>query len=295
MAPIKKICRGQSNNIWHTGFSLGAPKNHSLGLQQKLGSAIEVSRLPMLGPVLGAKGFGSIYLLAVLPVLMSLLIAMTLTLTTAQALLAPRQVCRKKMISFQTTSGLQLSQLEALNNRVKIFRAEEFKLKVELAAAAATENWVAVAGIKARLTVIQEEFQAIRFAQNTILEANSALAQSLTQQLNAEIKKPTSELAAKIKSFAVVKFQYKFSKIQPLAVKPDRLDSSAPIYELAERFSESQSSQAFWNTKIYIHSSSWASRWFRSQINWQDECGATLLKENTKWQSHLIEGSGVKF
>lgn len=241
------------------------------------------------------QGFGAIFLLALLPVILAMMIGILLLVTTQQALLGPRQICRREIIAFESQSGEQLQTLEALNLQVKALRMEELKLKAELAVALATENWPAAALIKSKLSIISESYRKIVIEQKLVLERNKVSTENLRANLQNQITVPFKALADQLKSFARLSVTQHFSEIKQLAVHPDNSGSIAPVYELDEPFIQRQSSQAFWRIEVRIQNSSWASKWFRAKYSWQDSCGGSLQKERSKWQATLIQTTTAKF
>ncbi len=293
MAQKKKINQNNHNDLGASKSTSWIAKNTQFKIRKEFGSATAITATRR--SLRKQQGFGAILLLALLPLILALLIGILLLLSTQQALLGAKQICRKELISMEKKSGEQLQALEALNLQIKALRIEELKLKAELAIAIATENWPAVAMVKASLTVVNEQFQNISFQQKILLQQNKGTTEYVRTRLPIQMSHTAKVLAEKIKGFVILNFELVSVTISPLAVRPDKPSSSAPVYELEEPFIQRQSSQVFWRIKIYIPPTSWAAKWFRSQVTWKESCGGSLQKEKIQWQSILIETKKDRF
>jgi hypothetical protein len=243
---------------------------------------------------LNQSGFGSILLLSLLPVFMASIVALLLGFATQQNLMAGRHICRSKNIEFQRQSAESLSSLLAFNPKIHILRLEETTLKIQLAAAVASQNFAAIVTAQQRLKVARQQLASIDLSQQTILKANRVLSEQFKYSLPAMILKQNRH-NARLAPYIRISFSTPKVDIKSIAVTPDRPGTLAPIYEPHEPFIQSQSSQAFWNVQISIDQTHKLYPWLSSQVKWREACGASLRKEGSQWIPILVNASRGRF
>jgi hypothetical protein len=245
-------------------------------------------------PTLKQQGFIAILLLSILPILMAAIVALLLSLSTQQALMAGRYACRKGLLRYQEQSAQQLTSLLAFNEKIRLLRIENGALKLQLAAAIASQNLPAVAMAQHRLKLVQQHMTVIDISQRSILNASRMLKLQTQSELAAQIIKGRPE-SSRISPFMRVSFTNPATELRTLAVVPDRPGSLAPIYEPQEPFIENQSSQASWSVRIGIEKIHKFYPWLSSRVQWKESCGASLKKEAHQWQPRLVTARAVRF
>jgi len=238
-------------------------------------------------------GFALILMLALMPLIMSAMIAYLLLNTSLQTWMNSLHLCRTQLLETQNQVGRDLDELLQTNNLVKTVRTQIVTTQLAIVAATAAYQLYAVPPLQKALLGFQQEERAIGALQKGLIV--SANAKMKLGSLNAQrkIQAQYRDLAPKMIEFVSLKLVSSRYATKRLAVKADRPSAPAAVYELENNFKQRQSLSVFWTTEIKIIDSQWSKNWFRFSSQKSESCSSTLEKKDEQWKSILNEDKSL--
>lgn len=238
---------------------------------------------------LNPKGFVMIYLLALMPLLMSALTAYLLMNTSLQTWMESSHICRTTLLETQKNVSADLEKLLALNPSVKTVRLQIATTRVAIAAAIAANQGYALPQLYRLLVQFENQEHALGVAQKALIASANLKMLSGPQKVETALRKQYLQLTPRLAEFVSFKLINTWSSPTLLAVKPDHPNRPAAIYELKNNFKRQQSLQVFWKTQLHIQPLQWTKNWFHFKGEKKDSCVASLEQKEQKWISILNE------
>ncbi len=225
---------------------------------------------PKKSPYHSDKGFAVVFLLSLLPLLLSVLFLVALGTQILQAQKSQRHFCRMGMLKYQETSRAAIEQLQSMNFEARFLRGQ-----IAVANAMMLVPATAVAGRTLKsVTRIQQRFLQIR--QKTLLFATRVQLSNILSHTKSQIKKVQV-------NGLFIETDVDWNMAKPLAIRPDRKSDIAPVYVLESQFSDKQTQQVSWKSQFSFSGGIAWKKWIGwTKITHQQSCAATLVESKTK-------------
>lgn len=230
------------------------------------------------------KGFATILMLSLLPVLLAGGLLVTTLFSFLKADLSVLNVCRALQLEVQSKAARNLEKLLKLNPRALKLRISQRKVEKALTLAMKSGNPAALAAAEAFLLKVQMQRQALDLRQRSLIEAaNRALSlggSELPRHMLQEWKDHMHPLHSWIHS----RLQLTDSQVPLLPVRPDFVEI-APLYELQSPFEDLQTWNQHW--VLEFNTDSWAKRFLKFHGRFQRSCSTSLYAEDALWVAKL--------
>jgi hypothetical protein len=243
-----------------------------------------------------SSGFSTLFLLAFLPLALTLLYAMMAALAATQLTLIPRQICRTENLKIQEYSAKTLRSLEQTSTPVRALRLQKVAAQTALAAALAVGQPVAVAKATQWLKTVHASQSSLHRYQKSLLFLQSTEILRMQNAMHSNINLEFQKLAEKLNFFLTIKLSSIQIPKHRLAIKPDIISDEPAVYEPVHDFSVQQSSQAFWRMTAQAQKHHWLAGEISALAQWSDSCEASLFKQDSDWKADLWrKGKGAKY
>lgn len=234
-------------------------------------------------------GFALVLMLALMPLIMSAMIAYLLLNTTLQTWMNSMHICRTELLETQSQVGLDLEKLMQTNDAVRTVRTQILTTQLAIVAATAAYQFYAVPPLQKTLLFFQQEERALGVLQKGLIASATAKMNIGSMNAQRKIQAQYRDLAPKLIEFVSIKLLSSRSVMKRLAVKADRPSAPAAVYELENNFKQRQTLSVFWTTEMKIIESQWSNNWFRFKTQKSESCASTLEQEDKQWKSILNE------
>ena len=221
------------------------------------------------------KGFLTLSLIFLTPLLLTLLFAFSHILSQALAIAKTHQSCRTQVTQYQKTQRQLLIKLLLLNSKATQLRIQRKKAETQLALALTTGRGPLIAFRQAqlnRITKKQHHFQ--RRQQRLFLKSQQAKTQLQRELFSQDLL--TSSIQIK-------KIDFKKS----LSVTKHPPTSLTPSYFPSTHFNQRQSVIVHWSMNFKRHNLLHRP----SARTYNSQCGATLNKKGGRWLLAMTRGS----
>ncbi len=235
------------------------------------------------------KGFATILLMSLLPVLLTLICFSWFFLSIRQVKSESAHICRATLLNGQKKAAAPLRILLALNKKAVSLEIQLQKANLRLKLAIASQNAVAFAAATAAILRIKAQQKSLSYQQKSLISwANKELLQTsleakikVQQKLSKQsylLKNLLSLLNIQVKSFS--------TKLAVEAINPMSL---APSYRPKSDFERQQSLRVHWKYKLQTNQNKWASAFLKIDKNFKDSCVASLKARGNGWIAILKE------
>lgn len=216
-----------------------------------------------------ARGFFTVTLVTLIPLLMTVVLAVAGVENVMKQKLRAQSLCVKAALRLQSDLGEILDSLLKLNPEATRLRAERKVADARLAAAIVTANPYAITLARAYKASVVLRQGALRAKQLILLSKAQLKLSSQTQELRIETKK-----------LGGLNFQRRDFDFRPLAVSAAPKNSASPSYDLVSPFERRQ-------TKIFSFDVLLFAR--VQPLSWrqQTRCATTLKKESLQWKPKI--------
>lgn len=222
---------------------------------------------------LSDKGFITFLALTLLPLILTMGLALLATQYLTKNWIQSLHICRTELLKTQDQTSSHLQNLLRLNPQALALRTALRIAQAQYLAAAATNPPLAAA-LLVRIASLQRQRVILDRAQRAlIMQANFQMSQGLLQ-VHQRLRDQNYNNQTRLPKFLRYSIQPMPWKPKTLAIHPDRPDI-APIYELNHNFQGDQSLSVSWRSQFAIHLSAETS-WFKNQNQKIDGCSATL-------------------
>lgn len=210
------------------------------------------------------KGFLTVTLLALLPLLIAVGVALSFSSRLLFQWHQTHKICRSESMGLQNQLGMLLKSLLLLNPQAHKLRLDKIATAAKLAMAVANANPPAITLYTAKLKMIQAKQAQLDRQQKLILA--TAKTRLIKWQVAMSLK-----LRTKIQG----PLRLESSNREALAVEPWPKGALAPTYRTKENFAQQQMVGATWAKPI------------------RGECFATLQQRRLSWKPVLSEAKSL--
>ncbi|MEZ0392042.1 MAG: hypothetical protein ACAH59_07510 [Pseudobdellovibrionaceae bacterium] len=231
------------------------------------------------------KGFALVFLLALLPLLISGILAILFSQYLTKNWMQSLHICRTELLKTQKTTASHLRTLMNLNTSAKALRLALQRAQIQLAIAIATKNFPLAAKAKMEILRIEKLRRQLDGAQRSlILQANFEMSRGV-QTVLRKIKKQSQDLQAHLPPHFNFQIQTLTPQIPVLAVQPDRPET-APAYELKAEFEQQQALHVSWISQFQTGHKD-QGQWIQNKHKKKDSCSATIQRKGQSFTEIL--------
>ena len=227
---------------------------------------------------LGAKGFGTIALLCLLPVLVASMATVSSAFLLLRTDAEARHHCRVRLLEEQSKVAQTLEELLALNPRARALRALARGAQAQAMALPPPFNAPAVAALES----LRAQQLALAAKQRFLLAKGKLISAATPVKVAFDLKR---KVAARSEQRLDYRRSFEVAKFDLVANPPGDL---TPDYEPAPTFGKSQRMRVGWDFAADAVLPDWAKPIVRSHgLRSRGTCAATLEKGGTKWKPIL--------
>ncbi|MEK2646709.1 hypothetical protein [Bdellovibrio sp. BCCA] len=230
------------------------------------------------------KGSALAIILAVLPVFIAGALLCFSLLGILQNDLGLKYQCRVEGQNGQKRVAPLLSSLLALNPVAVAVKAELAEAILELEAAIASENPVAIAKATKHYTQVLEKRDKLDHRQKQLIKQSDLLLQQSHTFTSMNLRR-TGGSASNI--LLKVDLDSVRGKAPKLAVRPDSPDI-APTYSPVDDFENKQALAHEWQYRVQVRPP--FSNFLKGEFSFKKACAVSLAKENSSWLPKIIVG-----
>jgi hypothetical protein len=215
-----------------------------------------------------SSGFAFVSLIAMLPLLTTLLIVLGAFAYFMSKHTKASNQCINIIMNMQDQLSYELKNLLSKNKFALKLRTQEKIAKARLLAATASGNAVAILSAETRLMKVQLQRAQLGIEQQKILTVSKSLVAKTSIKLNSQM----------------TEYKTKVSMPSGIAVEPDIISDTAPVYLLVRNFADQQMSKVKYSfTSAEFEKNPWL-----KQKTYAFTCAATIAIRGDTFRAALV-------
>lgn len=240
------------------------------------------------------KGFVGVFLIAFLPLIISLLLLFYHTLAMVKIEQNVLHQCRKLQIEDLNKTKEIINKILKLNPRALQLRFKYKMALVKLALAYASENPVAIAAAHKHLHSVQAQRELLETTQQSFFKAGQFILVQNQMRVLAQSQIEFLKTSNLINLYFDLKMIPQISPPQKIQLVPD-LPETAPIYKTPDDYEKLQALVQKWI--IAYSPKGFIGKYLSGVFQYQISCSTTLSPERDEWQiiSHQKDKSLLRF
>lgn len=213
-------------------------------------------------------GFALVALLTMTPVLLTVFFATASIALLAREHTRTQTLCKNHLFNMQDNISILLNKLMGLNSKAQTLRIRYKRAQMQFQMAALTGNPARIAQAEARLMQIEFERVALDTEQKGLITQANTIIQTSKIKLQHELNKQQAHINS-----------------NNLAVQPDILNDTAPIYKTEPNFRQAQLARAryTWQLPMLLRVLK------NQQTDFQFTCAVSIEKRLTLYRATLVE------
>jgi hypothetical protein len=240
-----------------------------------------------MAPILGKQsGFVLVWMCFLLPVLMTILLALNFFIGLMQVDQRLHYVCHENYLPAQRKVSIKMIQLFALNPKAVLLETQLAVATAQLVAATAIVNPPAIAAAMARIAVLERRRWRLKRQQQKIIKAANALIKKTQQRTYTEMLIAARRISASWNKYILFNIQIYRPLSKALAVKPVYPDE-APPYQTKNNFLNEQAMELKWKVQLMVQRP-W-NRWVNLNLTWEQKCNVSLKGQMMIWNPVINE------